>query len=368
MENGKLGPVSRFTGIDIIKILAVMLVPSLHFFENYGFVGQPYINFSMVFQETIRWISFTCIGLFLLSTGYLQCNRCPGKYRKILKYVIPYLFYCVLTVFVLHGINFSVFSNILYYFLRFPAYFWYMSFYLGFYLLIPYLNLITKNMDKKQFQILILTLFIVISLPNFVNSLPALLNGSKHIYLPSWWSDFFPVIYYFIGVYFRKYQPRIKKVILIGIVLIASFGISLIDFKYSKGGNPQFFGGGYGSALTVLLSVCIFALFYNLNVRQRTLQALAGFVSGMTLNIYLGLIVSDKLTSAALRACFPNLLTVYHFKLYFIEVPLNFLFALLIALFYSLIDKIITKLWTVHRKNRVDSKTCVDESRVEVKV
>ncbi|XOQ42838.1 MAG: hypothetical protein ACFWTN_00030 [Clostridium sp.] len=348
MGKKKVKIAERYYGIDIIKILAIILVPSLHFFLNYGFYEQQYVGLSMVIQESIRWISFTCIGLFILASGYLQCNREINKsiFKKVLKYVIPYFFYCVLTTIIIDGTtNTNIVRNILYFFLRCPAYFWYMSFFLGFYLLIPFFNLIVNNTSKTQIEFFIITLILVISIPSFINSLPALFIQEKILYLPNWWNGFFPIVYYCIGAYFRKYQPKLKKETLVFVILLTAIGISLLDYLFCKGSTPRCIGGDYGSIVTVILSVSIFALFFNLKIEHYVIRKVIRFISNSTLHIYFGYIISDKYTRAILEKYFAPLLHTYQFKLYFIEFPLNFLIALLIAIAYAILHLMTQKLY-----------------------
>lgn len=90
MKKQKVVANIRYDGIDIIKIVAILFVPSLHFFLNFGFYKQPYTGFIMILQESVRWVSFTCIGLFILATGFLQCTKKIEKntFKNIYKYLI----------------------------------------------------------------------------------------------------------------------------------------------------------------------------------------------------------------------------------------------------------------------------------------
>ena len=73
-------------------------------------------------------------------------------------------------------------------------------------------------------------------------------------------------------------------------------------------------------------------------------------ISSKTLNIYLGLIVSDKFTVEILQSHFSSLLKGYHPELYFIEFQLNFLIALLIAFAYALIENTIKAIYAKSKK------------------
>ena len=72
----------RFAGIDIVKIVALILVVTVHAFLHTGFYSTP-ISFSFgAFQMIFRWIAFCCVPLFMTVTGYLMKkivygNKCP---------------------------------------------------------------------------------------------------------------------------------------------------------------------------------------------------------------------------------------------------------------------------------------------------
>lgn len=349
----------RLIGIDIIKVLAVIFVPSLHFFLNYGFYNQPYINFWDVNQAVIRWISFSCIGLFLMSTGYLQSNKMPNAdyFKKIIKYVIPYLIFSFTTAIIVPGTS-DLFDDTLFYFFKFPGYYWYMSFFFGFYLLMPYINVVLKNMsDKKQFRTLVIILVVVTGIPEFWDNVPTLVttNIPKQVLLPNWWKEFFPITYYVIGAYFRRFEPKPSKIISLIVLLAVSFGISMLDFYFVEGGPFRGIGGGYGSIITVAISTCVFSLFYNVDMKGKLVNKVIVFISGITLEIYLGYIISDRITKIILTKYFNNLLEGYHGKLYFIEFPLNFLIGLVLASVYFVVICGITKIVGVIKSNRFKS-------------
>nr|WP_160394881.1 hypothetical protein [Paenibacillus sp. MMS18-CY102] len=111
----------------------------------------------------------------------------------------------------------NVAKNSMYYIFQFPGYYWYMSFFFGFYLLIPYFNAMIEHLEKRQFIFLIVALLAVTAVPEFWNSIPAMFKGEKQIFLPNWWKEFFPLTYYALGAYFRKFQPRLSKGILLAV-------------------------------------------------------------------------------------------------------------------------------------------------------
>ena len=89
-----------------------------------------------------------------------------------------------------------------------------------------------------------------------------------------------------------------------GILLISSFSISLFDYYYSFGGKPNFFGGGYGSIITVIMSCCIFSIFYDLDIKNDIVNNVIGYLGALTLEIYLGYIIANKITNKIINDFF----------------------------------------------------------------
>ena len=71
----------RFAGIDIVKILACFFVVSVHFFRNCGFYNTPITPDFGTLAIYGRWLTFTCVPLFMITTGFLMKNKkLSGKY------------------------------------------------------------------------------------------------------------------------------------------------------------------------------------------------------------------------------------------------------------------------------------------------
>ena len=88
-----------FAGIDIVKILAVFLVVSVHFFLYNGFYYEPLTNSSALGPIAFRWLAYICVPLFMIATGYLMKNKTLSKnyYLGALRVLILYLVISVIS-------------------------------------------------------------------------------------------------------------------------------------------------------------------------------------------------------------------------------------------------------------------------------
>ncbi|MDE6848774.1 MAG: hypothetical protein K2J44_05460 [Ruminococcus sp.] len=70
-----------YAGIDIVKILAVFMVVCIHTYLYDGMYYEPITDKKFLLPIALRWISYTCVPLFMISTGYLMKNKkFSGKY------------------------------------------------------------------------------------------------------------------------------------------------------------------------------------------------------------------------------------------------------------------------------------------------
>lgn len=325
--NGKV----RYNGIDIIKLIAIVFVPFLHYYINFNFETMKMVGAGSLVKIAIRWLSFSCIGLFLASSGYLLSKKKMSKtfYLKSIRIYIVYLIFVFLTNLYHNGFTVDFFAKLYKSFFSYGAYFWYIPFYLVIYYLVPYLNIISEHLNKKDFQIFLIILLVLISLPDFYNSFPGY-DSEKYFYMMNPFSMLYPFIYYYIGAYFRKFNPYFSKRRASFILIITIIIVTCLDFTYSKGGKATFYGGGYGNIVSMIVTACIFSIFYNIVISNKLIAKIIKFGASLTLETYLALALSDRFTEKVLGTIVN--IDKMPFKYIFISSSLNFLFAFLIAI------------------------------------
>jgi hypothetical protein len=237
----------------------------------------------------------------MISTGFLQNGKqIDTKYYKgILNVLGIYLIYSIAAILVrsmFFDENKSVLSWI-YETIGFKAnqYSWYINMFIGLFLLIPFLNLIFNNLkSRKQSLILITILLCLCGLPSFFNYMPITSGGTGALLFPDWWIGIYPILYYFIGCYIKKYEPKINK-----IIIIVSFSAiivleSALTFYFSKGGNFVTAIGEYSSILVIFSATLFFLFFYNVDIKNNVISNILKKISSVTLDIYLASYIVDK--------------------------------------------------------------------------
>ena len=97
----------RNTGLDIVRLLATILVLTIHFFLNTNYFSTQLSGISMNLQSIIRSFCMSCVPLFMILTGYLNNKKEYNKsfFKSLFNILIIWLFYSILEFFVLSYLN-----------------------------------------------------------------------------------------------------------------------------------------------------------------------------------------------------------------------------------------------------------------------
>lgn len=237
---------NRNPAMDILRIVAVLCVISIHFFYHTGYYSTTADNVPMYFATVLRTLFSVCVPLFMILSGFLLCNKTlkKGYYSGIRKTIIVYILVAIACI-IYKSCNGSYTLTPLTFFTGIfdfsgANYSWYIEMYIGLFLLVPFLNIIYKNLDsRKQKNILLITLIAITILPSLFNEFrfdslewwanPAS-NTETQKLIPSWWVGIYPITYYFTGCYIREYGTKIKNIYLIIALVVAVFGFGTFNF------------------------------------------------------------------------------------------------------------------------------------------
>lgn len=294
---------NRNIGLDIIRAVATLFVFSVHFFYNTKFYDTLLIGKGMYAQLFLRMTFIICVPLFILLTGYLQLNKQPTKsyYKKIIPILVVYFIYSILSIFV-RIVFFNEVKSVLNWIIAISTfsangYSWYINMYIGLFLISPFLNVLYNNLETKRQKQLLLSVFIILtSIPEFING-----RFIKILFFPTYWLDFYPITYYFIGAYIREYQPKIKKLycfpLLVVIILLQCF----IELHYGGISKFSYKTGSYASLNIAIQAVVFFIFFYDVNIKNKFLVKFISMISLLSLDMYLVSYITDSFIYKALN-------------------------------------------------------------------
>lgn len=291
----------RNISIDFIKCLAIFSVIGVHFILNTNNTLIIGSNTDVFVYLSYRQIFIVCVPLFFLTTGYLNINKEPNikYYRKIFSILEVYFFYSVLSllfrsIYLGETISISAGIKLIFSFQAIP-YAWYINMFIGLYLLVPFLNKITKNSSKKEYELFILVLFIISVIPATWNNFTSIIGYSNIIPLPDFWMSVYPITYYMIGSYFRLYPvATVKKHFLC--TAFSSYIISIIiNYSYSSIDDISNIIKDYSSLFILIQSASLFLLFLNSKKDYIVFKKFITSVSNVTLEVYLVSYIVDQL-------------------------------------------------------------------------
>lgn len=305
---------NRNPAMDILRIVAVLCVISIHFFYHSGYYYTTVDNPVMYFATVLRTLFSVCVPLFMILSGFLLCNKTlkKGYYSGIRKTILVYILVAIACIiykscigtYELTGLTF--FTGILDF--TGANYSWYIEMYIGLFLLVPFLNLIYNNLDgRKQKNILLITLIVMTILPSIVNAFrydslewwanPAAESNTQKL-IPSWWVGIFPITYYFTGCYIREFGTKIKSRYLIIALIVALFAFGTFNFYRSYSVTFRTENYVYWSGIEpYVMSVLIFLIISKLKLENINIKAkyVLWKISDLVLGTYLLSFIFDSI-------------------------------------------------------------------------
>ena len=333
----------RNVNIDVIKVLSLFLVISVHFFLYTEYYTVAFNSLSFPFI-TIRNICMACVPLFIIVTGYLNRNKVWSK-KYYLNIGRVYLLYS-LAMFILtlvdskYLVNTTLFKTALINILNYKYYGWYITMYVGLMLLAPIINLAFKNMDESTRKYAIINIILAISIPVTLVDLFSNVRYSilAHI-LPNWWYYTWPLIYYMIGVAFSYNKYILKdffsnsKILFWITLIVSTVFYSLLNIHWESTLHVNIF--------IVIITTCIFSWLLNLDINVNSkLRTGIIFVSNNTLLAYLLSYIVDNITYP-----FVNQITNMNIRLslFPVVVVLNFILTIILVIIVRIILSTLSK-------------------------
>lgn len=321
----------RLTGIDCIRCIAALFVVCVHFYLNCGYYNGALLGKKMFVMTAARWLFMTCVPLFFMLTGFLKGNKGLNKkhYLSLIPLFISYFIFSIVKMILYNHLYGKIYSlkdmikNLFNYQIA-----WYMGMYLILMLLIPFLNILWKGLiGNTQKLALVGTLVFICAIYPLFNYVA-----------PSFFVGIYPVMYYFVGMYLKETQIKVKSVTLLAIIVLIPCLEALISVKLSPTGVFDWTlistaDGGYGSLFVLINAVAIFMLLKNINVKSKFIKKILSEVGSVTFEIYL---ISGMFDAVIFNYLKRTITTAEGFFWYFfITVPISFVFACIVSVIFK---------------------------------
>jgi surface polysaccharide O-acyltransferase-like enzyme len=229
-------------------------------------------------MESIAYLS---VNVFVLITGYFQSSS-SFKWKKVVDLIIQITFWSVVCYFVTIATgteSFSVQQMIKVVLPWLFGEYWFPTVYLGLYVLSPYLNRLISSLDKKEYQIFILTGTVLCCFPFLQTSVK--MGGGMSLF---WFCHL-----YITAGYLRKYVMNVDKWIptlaLILCILLLwlpnIMGLQVLGYLKS-------YEWSYNSLPTYVGAVAMLMLFANTKVKtQNRKDTIICNIAGLTFGVFL---------------------------------------------------------------------------------
>lgn len=284
----------RQTNFDLLRIISMLMVVSLHYLSKGGaltsfvdpFNGNSYLAY---FLETL---SAPAVNLFVLLSGYFLVKT-TFKIEKMVSLIGQVLFYTVGVSFVLlvteilpeYGF-YDFVNDIL------PVqmeHYWFITAYLLLFAFTPLLNRALLYMNEKQLRAVILLFLVLFSLPKTI--LPITITIDHKGYDLIWF-----LCVYLIAGYIRLFgisflENRKRLAILLPVTVFSGYLLTIaygLCFRYTGKFEDQVLEVfQYNHLINLAMAVFVFYWFKNIEIKNKILQHWVPKISPYVLGVYL---------------------------------------------------------------------------------
>ena len=237
MDSGSMMTKKRSANIELLRIVAMFMILTLHFNLKTGALlklGEPASGVN-IFATILEAVAITGVNVYVLITGYFL-SASKVKFSKMLSLILQVYFYTLLISGAMMLVEaYSVKPDdkldrmLRYLFPISSEHYWFVTAYVIMYVLAPVMNAAVNTLKRKQLKVVIIGLLTWFC---FIKSIVPVKFGTDRMGYDFGWF----ICLYLIAAYIRKYNvtlffdaKRSALVYLISVIVIAAF--SLIFYK-----------------------------------------------------------------------------------------------------------------------------------------
>ena len=286
---GELRKTKRLTNIELLRVVSMFMIVMTHYMGRGGVVAatQPLSGMYGV-TTVIDAIIIMAVNVYILISGYVLAES-TFKFKRLVDIVLQVSsisvgFYILMLLF--GEISFSVSGCACAVFPILTEQYWFVSVYVGLYILVPYINKALHALTQKQHLNLCILLVLMFSL-----YFPSKMLGQTG------YGIVWMVTMYAVGAYFRMhYKPgdklRIKHIalwLIPTVLLVASrYGIILLGKLVSRDlSNLDKWFFKNNSVLVAWAAIAFFVMFLHIRIKSRAAEKVISFAGPLTFGVYL---------------------------------------------------------------------------------
>ena len=210
----------RSSNLELYRIICMLMIVAHHSVVHSGLgdvLSSNPLSSNSIFLNWFGMWGKTGINCFLMITGYFMCKS-KITVRKFIKLLLEIYLYRIVIYLLLLAAGYEVVSFKKIFVLMMPVWGFttnFVSCFLGFYLTIPFLNILISNMTQRQHQLLLLLMFGMYSV---LGNIPSFNIAMNYV---SWFG-----VIYLLASYIRLYpSPIIENRIFWAAITLISIAI-----------------------------------------------------------------------------------------------------------------------------------------------
>jgi len=279
---------TRAANLDLLRIVSMLLIVFLHSIDHSGVLeNAANCGTGMYFYVRFTYaLCQVCVNIYILLSGYFMVTS-RFRFHKLVQLWMETVFYgfTLKLIFMLAGLDaFSIASLASCFLPILSGRYWFLTIYVGMYLVSPFLNILIRAMNKKQHSLLNLCLFCVCSVWVSIHPKFAGMNSGGG------WELAWFVVLYLAAAWFRLYyKPDGKWSRWIAGYFLIPACIALAQCLPLPGIIQTVVGHWfrYDSAPVYLMTMCLFVGFLNVEIRSEALSRRICSIAPLTLGVYL---------------------------------------------------------------------------------
>lgn len=210
-NNTYISSSSRNMGIELLRIISMLMVVSLHCLGHGGILQNTH-TFSL--NNNIAWFieifCYCAVNIYVLITGYVSINS-NYRFSRIIVLWIQVVF-CSLCTLILFKVTMPSTVSLKQFILAlFPVstqQYWFFTSYFALFMFIPIYNFILKSLSKEKLHNLIGICILLFSILSFISKY----LGGDIFYLNDGHSFLWFSVLYLIGGYVKLYPETFLKI------------------------------------------------------------------------------------------------------------------------------------------------------------
>ncbi len=262
----------RNSSVELFRIISMLIIIAHHYVVNSGLLEvineSNHLEENDIFLLLFGWGGKTGINCFILVTGYYMCTS-KITLKKYIKLLSERYFYAIVFFFIFLVTGYMTFSikdflKVLIPFFNISDGF--VSCFLLFYLLIPFLNKLIRVLNEKEHAILLLILLFIYTI------LPSFMKATVTFNYVTW----FCVLYFiasFLRLYSKKWMENTRLWAALTIISLLLSWTNVVLFAYigkiiKNTEITYFLVSDSNKVLALTTGITAFMLFKNIKLKQ----------------------------------------------------------------------------------------------------